>query len=79
MQYITSLLFFTGCLLRWVDIPSYWRWYSYINFLRYSWGALMVNQFEGDRDVEVRLGRASLVCNRIAYERPRLDNCMTGE
>ena len=48
------LLFFTGLLLRWVDIPKYWRWFSYINFLRYSWGSLMKNQFEGSNDVEVR-------------------------
>ncbi|GAB4821434.1 hypothetical protein N2152v2_008480 [Parachlorella kessleri] len=52
LAYVTSLLFFSGCLLRWADIPEYWRWYSYINFLRYSWGALMVNQYEGDRDVQ---------------------------
>ncbi|KAK9815892.1 hypothetical protein WJX72_011513 [[Myrmecia] bisecta] len=44
--YVGSLLFFTGCLLRFADIPDYWTWYSYINFLRYAWGALMVNQFE---------------------------------
>ncbi|GAB4821435.1 hypothetical protein N2152v2_008481 [Parachlorella kessleri] len=50
--YVTMLLFFTGLLLRWDDIPKYWRWFSYINFLKYSWGSLMVNQFEGSNDVE---------------------------
>ncbi len=45
--YVGSLLFFVGCLLRVNDMPGYWRWYSYLNFLRYGWGALMVNQFEG--------------------------------
>ena len=23
------------------------RWYSYLNFIRFSWGAVMVNQFQG--------------------------------
>ena len=27
-------------------MPKWWYWYSFIDFLRYSWGALMVNQFE---------------------------------
>ena len=45
--YVGSLLFFVGCLLRVKDMPGYWQWYSYLNFLRYGWGALMVNQFEG--------------------------------
>ena len=53
LQYMTANLFFTGLLLRWDDIPKYWRWLAYINFMRYSWGALMLNQFEGDRDVQV--------------------------
>jgi hypothetical protein len=25
-----------------------WKWYSYIDFLKYSWGSLMVNQFENN-------------------------------
>ncbi|GAB4818157.1 hypothetical protein N2152v2_005203 [Parachlorella kessleri] len=51
--YMTANLFFTGLLLRWDDIPKYWRWLAYINFMRYSWGALMLNQFGGDRDVQL--------------------------
>ena len=23
------------------------RWYSYLNFLRYAWSTLMINQFQG--------------------------------
>lgn len=45
--FITIFLFFTGLLIRWVDTPWYWRWVGYVNFLRYSWGALMINQFQG--------------------------------
>lgn len=45
--YIATLLYFAGFYLRLPDMPVYWRWYSRIDFLRYSWGALMVNQFEG--------------------------------
>ena len=47
--YIVTLLFFTGCLLRIPDIPDYAQWYSYINFIRFSWGALMINQYDDTR------------------------------
>ncbi len=39
------LLFFVGLLIRWQDIPSYWKWLVYLNHLHYSWAALMTNQF----------------------------------
>lgn len=29
----------------------YWSWFSRIDFLRYSWGALMVNNYEDDNPV----------------------------
>ena len=35
-------LFFAGCLLRDVDIPRWWHWASYLDPLRYAFGALMV-------------------------------------
>ena len=44
--YAVVLLFFAGLLMRLDDIPSYWYWFSVIDFIRYGWGALMVNQFE---------------------------------
>lgn len=50
--YVVSLLFFAGFLIRFDAIPKYWQWYSYIDFLKYAWGALMKNQFNGDRNVE---------------------------
>ena len=24
--YVVTLLFFAGCVMRWVDIPTYWKW-----------------------------------------------------
>ncbi|GLI65656.1 hypothetical protein VaNZ11_009256 [Volvox africanus] len=45
--YVVTLLFFGGFLFRFYEMPRWWKWYSYIDFLRYSWGSLMVNQFEG--------------------------------
>ena len=49
-----TLLFFGGFLFRFEDMPEYWKWYSYINFLRYAWGAQMINSFKdigaGDTD-----------------------------
>ncbi|GLC33334.1 hypothetical protein PLESTB_000344800 [Pleodorina starrii] len=44
--YVVTLLFFGGFLFRFHEMPPWWKWYSYIDFLRYSWGSLMVNQFE---------------------------------
>lgn len=51
--YVTALLFFAGCLIRWSDIPNYWKWFGYIDVLRYAYGSLMKNQFNGDRNVQV--------------------------
>ncbi|KXZ55881.1 hypothetical protein GPECTOR_2g1432 [Gonium pectorale] len=48
---VVTLLFFAGQLITFDAIPVWWQWYSRIDFLRYAWGALMLNQFE-DRDVE---------------------------
>ena len=45
--YVVTLLFYAGFLFRIQDIPPWWYWYSCIDFLRYSFGALMLNQFEG--------------------------------
>ena len=48
------LLFFTGFLIRMVDTPNYWKWLIYINYLHYSWGALMKNHFtDGERISEM--------------------------
>ncbi|KAJ9516890.1 hypothetical protein QJQ45_027319 [Haematococcus lacustris] len=44
--YAVTLLFFAGFLIRLDDLPPWWKWYSYINFARYAWGATMINQFE---------------------------------
>lgn len=43
--YVVTLLFFAGFLFRYDDMPPWWKWYSYIDFLRYAWSALMVNQW----------------------------------
>lgn len=44
--YVATFMFFSGFLIRYDDIPVWWKWYSYLNPLRYSWTALMLNQFE---------------------------------
>lgn len=53
--YVVTLLFFAGFLFRFQDIPDYWFWYSKINFLRYAWGAQMVNQW-GPESLSISLG-----------------------
>jgi hypothetical protein len=57
---VVTLLFFAGFLIRFDKIPNYWKWYSYIDVLRYAWGALMKNQFNGDRNVEFVSGQTIL-------------------
>lgn len=34
-------------------IPIGWNWFSWTSFLRYSWGAMMINQFQGEENGEV--------------------------
>jgi ABC-2 type transporter len=31
-----SLLFFSGFLFRFDDIPGWWQWYAYLDVLRYA-------------------------------------------
>ena len=45
--YIISLMFFSGLLIRVKDIPGYWSWLPRYSIFKYSFSALMVNQFEG--------------------------------
>ncbi|KAK9803172.1 hypothetical protein WJX72_008884 [[Myrmecia] bisecta] len=45
--YGASLMFTAGFFLRKPAIPVYLRWYTYINPVRYAWGASMINQFAG--------------------------------
>ncbi|GAX75653.1 hypothetical protein CEUSTIGMA_g3097.t1 [Chlamydomonas eustigma] len=45
--YVVTLLFFAGFLIKLNQIPNYWNWYSYLDFIRYSFTALMANQFSG--------------------------------
>lgn len=54
--YAVTLLFFAGFLFRFSDVPKYWFWYTRIDFLRYSWSALMRNQFLG-QDEAVLFGK----------------------
>lgn len=48
---LTSKLGGAGFLIRYPDIPSYWSWYSYLNFLSYAWCGQMINQWENHPDV----------------------------
>ena len=43
----TVLLFGSGYLLRWNDIPRYLLWLSYLDWMWYGWGALMITIFRG--------------------------------
>ncbi|PNW71306.1 hypothetical protein CHLRE_16g648700v5 [Chlamydomonas reinhardtii] len=44
--YAVTLMFFAGFLIRPAEMPPWWKWYMYIDFARYTWGACMINQFK---------------------------------
>ena len=44
--YVTICMYFGGLFLIFDRIPIGWYWFSWLSFLRYSWGAQMLNQFE---------------------------------
>lgn len=50
-SFVVTLLFFAGQLMTIRTMPKYWLWYSTIDFLRYAWGSLMINQYKG-RNIE---------------------------
>ena len=71
--YVTVLLFFVGLLLRPQDQPSYWRWFSYLDFLKYAWAAQMINQFEGSHAIALDFQTVRMPLPRT-YQ-PQLSMC----
>lgn len=55
--YVVTLLFFAGLLIQVPEMPEYWEWYSYIDFLRYSWMGLVRNQFDEAVDDDVAVAK----------------------
>jgi len=43
--YMVLNLFFAGLFIPFDNLPSYWQWYSYIDFMRWAWGSLTVGQY----------------------------------
>jgi ATP-binding cassette subfamily G (WHITE) protein 2 len=46
--YVTICLYFGGLFIVFDKIPKGWEWFSYTSFMRYSWGAFMLNNFNED-------------------------------
>ena len=44
--YVTTCMYFGGLFLLFDKIPAGWKWFSWTSFLRYSWGAQMLNQYQ---------------------------------
>ena len=65
--YVTVLLFFSGFLITWPKIPKYWIWMAYMDFMRYGWGALMINQFQGQNVRHAVLCCAVLCCAVLCW------------
>lgn len=45
--YVTCCMYFGGLFLLFDRIPGPWVWFSWTSFLRYSWGAQMLNNYQG--------------------------------
>lgn len=56
-------MFLGGLLINYDKIPGGWEWFSWTSFLRYSWGMILLNQFEdsGPGTVEVFVDETTLV------------------
>ena len=50
---VTIWMFFGGLFIVFDKIPIGWYWFSWTSFLRYSWGAMMLNQFQGEESGSV--------------------------
>mmetsp|Transcript_27729 Transcript_27729/g.31168 ORF Transcript_27729/g.31168 Transcript_27729/m.31168 type:complete len:701 (-) Transcript_27729:361-2463(-) len=48
--YVTFCLFFGGFFIVTSKIPPGWMWFSWTSFMRYAWGAFMVNNY---RDTDI--------------------------
>mmetsp|Transcript_22486 Transcript_22486/g.56832 ORF Transcript_22486/g.56832 Transcript_22486/m.56832 type:complete len:738 (-) Transcript_22486:770-2983(-) len=46
--YVTVCMYFGGLFIIFSKIPDGWYWFSWVSFLRYSWGAIMVNNYQDD-------------------------------
>ena len=44
--YVSICMYFGGFFLLYDKIPTGWYWFSWTSFLRYSWGALMLNNYQ---------------------------------
>jgi len=53
--YVTTCMYFGGLFILFDKIPDGWKWYSFTSFLRYSWGAMMLNQFKDQETGKVAI------------------------
>ena len=44
--YVTLNLYFSGFVILTEKVPPGWQWATWTSFMRYSWGAMMVNNFQ---------------------------------
>lgn len=50
---VTIWMYFGGLFIVFDKIPRGWFWFSWTSFLRYAWGAVMLNQFKGEENGEI--------------------------
>lgn len=71
---VTIWMFFGGLFIVFEKIPTGWYWFSWTSFLRYSWGAMMLNQFQNKENGEVPIffqnGEAVNILEFYGFEGP---------
>eukprot|EP00210_Caulerpa_lentillifera_P004875 g4653.t1 len=65
--YASTLIMFSGFMIRLDDIPNYYYWYTRINFVQYGLSALLVNAFDTDRAANLTLRIEQSKIYRFSY------------
>ena len=66
--YASTLVLFAGFMIRLDDIPNYYYWYTYLNFVQYGFSALLVNQYDTEKAANLTL--------RVPREKGGFENVM---
>lgn len=67
-SYVTTVILFCGFYIRTADMPDYLYWYSKISFIRYSFGSMLINQFDANDEAKsLQVPSGSNICSECAF------------
>lgn len=53
--YVTVCMYYGGLFILWDQIPDWMAWLGYTTFIRYAFNALLLNQFDGYTNGEIKM------------------------